>query len=442
MRLNLSPARLRSLLGGVLTTVVFLLVAHPVSAQQPVIDSALAGSYFAEARALCTADGGRLWGMSLCGPVLFVDRQTRAVVANQADREGVLSKQSDVFTGSLPPKVNIANTATEWAGVRWTMIIWSPPADKTRRASLMIHESWHRIQHDLGLTAADPANAHLDSVGGRVWLQLEWRALKTALATKGSARRRAIADALTFRRQRRSLFPNAADEERALEMNEGLAEYTGVKLSGTSTPAQDVVRGIDDAAQRETFVRSFAYATGPAYGLLLDDTGRKWRVGLKPSADLGSLLGMAAKVRISRDLKHAAETRAKAYDGSTLLAAETERDRKRQEVFAAYRARLVEGAILIIPLRQMNMSFDPNTLVPLETRGTIYPTIRIVDVWGILTVAEGGALMSPTYADVRVAAPAVASGLALRGDGWTLELNQGWEIVPGERKGDYTLKQN
>ena len=442
MSLNLAPAGLRSSLGGVLAAIVLLLVAHPAPAQQPAIDPALAGGYFAEAQALCTADGGRLWGVSLCGPMLFVDRKTRSVVANQADREGVLTKQGEVFTGTLPQRVNIANTAVEWAGVRWTMMIWSPPANKTRRASLMIHELWHRVQLDLGLLHASPANAHLDSVPGRVWLQLEWRALKTALATKGGARQRAIADALLFRRHRQGLFGQAMDEERALEMNEGLAEYTGIKLSGTGTPVQDAVAEIDDVAKRETFVRSFAYATGPAYGLLLDDTGTKWRAGLKPSADLGDLLGAAANVRPPRDLKRVAEERAKAYDGDALLAAETERDRKRQQVFATYRARLVDGAILVIPLRQMNMSFDPNTPVPLEARGTVYPTIRITDVWGILTVTEGGALMSPTYADVRVAAPTVRSGRAVRGDGWTLELNAGWDIVPGERKGDHTLKQN
>ena len=68
-----------------------------VLAQQPTIDTALAYQYFQEAHALCSRDNGRLWGVSLCGPMLFVDRQTRAVVANQADREGILTKSGNVF---------------------------------------------------------------------------------------------------------------------------------------------------------------------------------------------------------------------------------------------------------------------------------------------------------------------------------------------------------
>lgn len=30
----------------------------------------------------------------------------------------------------------------------------------------------------------------------------------------------------------------------------------------------------------------------------------------------------------------------------------------------------------------------------------------------------------------------------LRGEGWTLERNEGWALVPGERLGDYALKSS
>jgi hypothetical protein len=32
--------------------------------------------------------------------------------------------------------------------------------------------------------------------------------------------------------------------------------------------------------------------------------------------------------------------------------------------------------------------------------------------------------------------------MPIQGDGWTLELNPGWTLIPGERKGDYRLGKN
>ena len=68
-----------------------------------------------------------MWGTRLYGPMLFVNRRSRALVANQADKQGRLRKAGAVFTGVLPDEKNIANTASEWAGRRWTMIIWPLP---------------------------------------------------------------------------------------------------------------------------------------------------------------------------------------------------------------------------------------------------------------------------------------------------------------------------
>jgi hypothetical protein len=193
-----------------LLAVVLALQSHLLAS--PPIDTTVATQYFQEAQALCSQDNGKLWGVSLCGPMVFVERKTRAVVANQADREGILTKNGNVFIGKLPANVNIANTAIEWAGVKWTMVMFPLPEDKIRRGNLMVHELWHRVQNDIGFPGSGAANNHLDSRDGRVWLQLEWRALAAALTNRGKERRQAIADALLFRAYRRAIFPNAATE--------------------------------------------------------------------------------------------------------------------------------------------------------------------------------------------------------------------------------------
>ena len=102
--------------------------------------------------------------------------------------------------------------------------------------------------------------------------------------------------------------------------------------------------------------------------------------------------------------------------------------------------RLSGAPLLVIPLEHMDMQFNPNNLQPLDDAGTVYPDIRIVDAWGILTVT-GGALMHPRFDRIDVPAPADPARRPIHGDGWTLELEQGWTIGPGARAGDYTLRK-
>ena len=230
------------------------------------IDFTLARQYFAEAAVLFARDAGALWGVSLDGPLIFVDFETRQVAANQPDAEGRLAPQAGVWVGAIPPEVMVANTAMAWAGVHWTMLLWqSLSDDPQRRAEFMAHEAFHRIQGDIGFSMPKIANAnvHLDTLAGRYWLQLEWRALEHALLAEDAARVAALTDALLFRAARRDLFPQAAVEERALEMHEGLAEYTGFRLSGMTT-AQTADCGQRAPAQVASFGRAVAYASGAA----------------------------------------------------------------------------------------------------------------------------------------------------------------------------------
>jgi hypothetical protein len=413
----------------------------PTPATQQTIDPQLAARYFKEAEAISRRDGGRLWGVQLYAPMLFADRATRSVVANQTDGEGQLKAQGEVFVGKLPENVNIANTATSWAGVTWTMVEWPLPQDPQARGKLMIHELWHRAQAGLGFPMTSPANAHLDSLKGRLWLQLEWRALGRALTSASADRRGAIEDALVFRAYRRHILPAGASEERALEMHEGLAEYTGVKLASASDQRarEWTAHELHEAESTPTFVRSFAYASGPAYGLLLDEMAPGWRKRLKASDDLGTLLAASLSLHLPSDLERAAEQRANSYDADGLRAAEAAREATRQRRLAEYRAHLVDGPVLIIPLQKMKVQFDPNNLQPLGDLGTVYPTMRVTDLWGILTVT-GGALLSPQWTELRVPAPRDPRARPLQGDGWTLAPEKGWAVVPGERAGDYVLK--
>jgi hypothetical protein len=345
-----------------------------------------------------------------------VDPKTRDLIRN------------DLFTDKLPPEIGIANTATLFRGELTTMIPWTSLQGQTstQRRRLLMHESFHRLQKEIGFPASNENNEHLDTVDGRVWLQLELRALASALRTTGEARTRALTDAVSFRAARRAAFPGAEEKERGLENNEGLAEYTGWALRGTTAEEsrQALARRLETLDPNISFVRGFAYQTGPAYGLLLDVLKPGWTRSYKASDDLGAVLGAAAG-----GLKPGAP-QADAYDGAALRAAEEKRDRDRRDRIALFRARLVEGPVLELPMKDGNFIFDPNGVTPLGDAGNAYQTLQINAAWGRLKV-DSGARITSDWTTLFVPAA----------DRAKLELKPGWKVIAGSRAGDLRVVQ-
>lgn len=406
-------------------------------------DPVVAARLFQEAKQISDRDGGRFWGKPLYGPILFVDPTDLGAVANEADGQGVLKPTGSVLTGRMPEDWAVSSTPIEWMGRRWTELYWPlmglPDAEAKVGddwlAVSLAHEMFHRIQPSLGLTRPEAANVQLDTLEGRYLIQLEWRALAAALSTTDpTARRRAIADAVLFRAERYRRFPEAVKSEAALEINEGIPEYTGVRL-GLATPEARVRYALYDLAawaQVPSFVRSFAYATGPAYGLLLDQADPAWRSKLNSGPGLDQLLAKAADIASLP----AAElsSREDVYDvGGRLQNAEARRDEARRSQLAALKASLVDGPVLRIPLRKADYAFSPQSLLPLGDYGVVYPTLKLSDEWGRLVVDHGGALLDK---DMTIAVVSAANSKGLTGEGWRLSLKDGWSVQPGARAGD------
>jgi hypothetical protein len=403
---------------------------------------------FALARQISDRDAGKTWEMPVCGPLLFADSTTGEVVANGADAEGLLQPVGDVWRGKVPNSIHVANTAIELGGVRWTMVAWPLPGDTRARAKLLAHECYHRIQPALKLPANDVMNTHLDTMQGRIWMLLEWRALERALAERGQPRKRAVADALRFRGYRRSLVHGAANTENALEMNEGLAEYTGVRLANANEPDRRAaaISELRNAAPGSSFVRSFAYASGPAYGVLLDESGKTWRKTLSPTSDFGALLASAYHVTVAgrRVGESAALAAARAYDGDAVIAAETQRATRMEKNIADMRRRFVDGPVLVLPAAgNINFGFDPNGVVALNESSVIYRPLHASDGWGLLEasaamiVRENGSIRR-----VVVPAPTNTVGDKLSGEGWKLQLEPGFKVAPGPRAGDFVVQKD
>lgn len=414
-------------LGGALLAIA---VAPPAAAQSPPADTARAVEALGDFVRACAEDGGGLWGHSLCGPTIVVHPETRTAVASDSPPGGVFRRRGSVWIGRIPEGIPVANTAIRWVGREWAMALM--PLDSTRfgRLQLLSHEAFHRIQQAVGVSAPDALNAHLDERAGRYWLRLELRALAAALAATDETALAAARDAMLFRHARQAAYPGADTLENALELSEGLAEYTGYRiaidhLDTTTAPAAAATLAF---ARRPSYVRALGYGTGPALGLLLDRWAPGWRARVTASAP-GPLLARAVGFMAPADPVRAAQARAAAYGGEEIAREEDTRATERARRVADYRRRLVDGPAVVLEQERLMRAFNPNTLFPFPGGGTVYPTGTFAGPWGKLQVDSGGAYVADDYRTLRVEAPADArGGEIVHGPGWTLELAEGWLV--------------
>lgn len=387
-------------------------------------------TYFQETE-VAAKKSRNIWGINIYGPVMLINPRTREIYANNQDSLGELKRDGRVYTGVFPKNENIANTSIHWNGTKWATVMLPLPENKYDRISLLLHERFHVVQSELGFSLHEGNCAHLDSKEGRIYLRLELEALKKAALAKTPAE---IADhvtsAIIFRKYRQSLFSESNIQENKLELNEGLAEYTGEASCGRpeKQKAEHFTKNIDASMLNPTFIRSFAYQTIPVYGYLLDKKQRGWNRRVNNNTNLTDFFITAFKIKLPENLKDAVSQLADSYNGEVITNEETKREENRKKLVAKYNHRFIEQPHFEIKFEKMSVSFDPRNIMPLEGKGTVYPNITVIDQWGVLRVTDG-ALMSPDWKKITVTNPTDMDGNKLSGKGWTLELNKGYSTV-------------
>jgi hypothetical protein len=249
-----------------------------------------------------------------------------------------------------------------------------------------------------------------------------------------------LTNALTFRKYRYSLYPGADTTENLLELNEGLAEYTGFVISGRNNKQsiEHFVQSINTFLSNPTFVRSFAYQTVPVYGYLLVTTKKGWNREITIKTNLTDYFIKAFDISLPNDLKKTTEIILNQYSGEIIISEEKTREERTKKLIAEYKSKFITQPHFELVFEQMNVSFDPRNIIPIEVKGTVYPNIRVTDNWGILTV-ENGALMSSNWDKISVTTPIKIENKNISGDGWTLELTDGYTVTKDESTGNYKL---
>ncbi len=408
---------------AVLASVV---IGHPPPAVAQV-DQQRAQEFFKEAQTLCERDGGRLWGVSICAPMVIGDARTQTFATSQPP--------PDV---PRPRLIGLLNGPIQWGDTMWAALTWETVAPRTPRvrSGMLIHESFHIVQMGLGLGVGTDSAEHLDSVDGRYWMRIEWRALARALSESGESRALAVREALALRQARHMRYPDKVETERALDINEGLASYTQVVLPAQSEAdaIASALDGLTASEGGESFVRTFAYASGPADGLLLDAASPGWPRRMRATDDPAVLLMRALAVQPVADATAAAAR----YGGAELRAAEERREQQRQERIAELRRQVVDGPVLVMPGGGGGLSNSLGAVV-IPDVGTIYfHAYRQRGDWGTLE-AEKGVLVTSDGRLRRLPAPTRRDDITVECDGWSVKAAPGWVVGEGARQGDYEL---
>ncbi|MGI8580906.1 MAG: hypothetical protein ACR2KX_01835, partial [Chitinophagaceae bacterium] len=335
-------------------------------------------NYFKEIK-VATKKNQQLWGKDLYGALLFVNPVSRQLYSNAPDSADILKTDNKIYSGVLPNNVNIANTSLHWNGKDWAMIMLPLPTNKQDRINLLAHELFHKAQPSSGFSLFNTENNHLDQKDGRMYLRLELNALKKAVRSSTIKEINThLTNALTFRKYRYSIYPKADTTENLLELNEGIAEYTGEIISGRNKePAiAHFEKSIDNFLSNPTFVRSFPYQTIPVYGYLLHNSNKDWNKQITIKTNLTNYFINAFNLSLPYDLKKTVEIISSQYDGQKIFKEETARETKTKQLIAEYKNKFIEQPHFEIQFEKMNVSFNPGNIMPIEDKGTFYPNIR------------------------------------------------------------------
>jgi hypothetical protein len=395
-----------------------------------------ATQYFKSIEEICNRDNGKLWGKNLYGPIMFVDRTSRRIVANQPDTEGLLKGKDGVYTGLYPKELLINNAPVKFGGTKFAMAPLPAEEDEYRIKTRAIHSLFHFYQESTGITAESFNLKNMDEKEARLWIKLEWKALRKALTLTVDDRKLAIRDALIFRGSNRELYNKVADDENRFETYEGLATLTYTLLC-TNSPEEfrtRLLENLDRLYSMQSYSRSYGFIHGALYASLLYDKAYDFKKINSTDIDLGKEVKELYNIELPAVCRDVAGSLAMNYEIDVINKEEEKRLSDIRESIHKLISTFTEKPVVFLELESPYFDFEPEEIHSLDTLGTLYNSIRVSDNWGKLTVDKGGCLVSSSFKYLRVTAKGYkADKNHISGEGWHLILNSEWELVPVEQ---------
>jgi len=388
--------------------------------------------YFSEIESACNRDNGKMWGKNLYGPVMFIDRPTRKIIANMPDSEGILKIKDGIYTGIYPREMIIDNSSKLFGGTLYATAALTMNEDTSRNTGMAIQGLYlsHLIRSGNGIPRYN--TRLIDDKNARLWLKLEWHALRKAMTSTGDLQKQTLRDALIFRGARRELFPKEKKDENIFESVMGLSSltYTIFTTKSEDEARQRLLNSLDVFYGFQSYSRTYGYIHGALYGFLAYEKGFDFTSALPDTTDLAKLVKDLYDIQLPEICRDVAGSLALGYDLENIY---KEEDIRLSEIRDRLHRRIsvfTEKPVVYVELESPYFDFEPEEVRSLDTLGTIYNSIRVLDNWGKLTVEKGGCLVSSNLKSIRVTAKNLTeSKNHISGDGWHLILNSDWQIV-------------
>ncbi|MFH0843581.1 MAG: hypothetical protein V1903_13315 [Bacteroidota bacterium] len=391
---------------------------------------------FSKIEEACNRDNGKLWGKNLYGPVMLVERTSRKITANLQDRDGLLKEKDGIYTGIYPREMIINNLPVNYGETLFALVPMPVEEDEFRIITRSIHSLFHVYQESLGIKQPEENITIMDEKNARLWIKLEWKALRKAINSDGAEKQLAIRDALIFRGSNRESYPKYALDQTRFENYEGLATFTYM-LFTTTSPEEYKNRIFDYLDMIYSFIsysRSYGFIHGALYATLLQQQGFDFSKLNTGDTDMGNLVKELYQIQLPEVCRDVAGSIALNYELDEIVEEETQRDVRIRERIQRETGTFTEKPVVLLELESPSFDFEPEDIHPVDTLGTIYTRIRVSDNWGKLTVDKGGCLVSINLRYLRITAKGYKEDKnRIEGEGWHLLLNNDWEFIPIEQ---------
>lgn len=317
------------------------------------------------------------------------------------------------------------------------------------KVQLSIHELFHLLQFKFR-TFNGEAIDYLDETNARILLRLEYKALKNALNTvinkKGVEEVKAyLKDAIIFRKERQNKYRKYLQKELEIETLEGMANYTGIVLSSYKNKHKKAISEINERERAETYTRPFPYATGVAYGLLLDYLNIEWKNGLDKIynfADIYENKVLQSKLKINKKIVEQAKQR---NNFDEIYKQEKQREKEQRKLITYYTNLLIKQPtlkVVILDFDNYGRTFNMNGTITLKDIGVVYSSIKGTDksdrknfgdfstikgkdrlgVAGILSYEKNGKNYFAFPLPIKI------EGSKIIGEFYEIELNSNWKV--------------
>lgn len=403
-----------------------MLFGYSLTAQISIIE---AKKYFQEYETRNLIFSDSLWGISMQSPVMILENSNKKVFLNEfvvgaVETEGFFEVPLDSFN------VSLTEPSVWWRGKKWVVLNVSKSRNEDQNLEYLFHESFHLIQDSLGINGTLPKYPHFSQPRGLFLMYLEIYELIHAFNTKEKTSQH-LSKALSYREYRNRLFPNLLNLERAAELNEGLAKYTGLVYTGASEIA--ISKYYVSTLEKSILINSegiYPYLSGSLYAFINDKTSNLWRLKV-PQLYLDEICKQLYKVDNIGEIVDFNDTSFFTNEDLKLL----EKLEKRVNSSDSLKEYFSED-ILSLHLSGAKFKINSNFVFSLDEMGTVYNSIVVSNDWGVLKVFnEGRALVTKDNTSILLSSKnCYLSNSLIEGDFWELRLSTGWEFIEIEDK--------